>query len=70
MIYQYNGFFPQIDEEAFVAPGASVVGDVRIGAQSSVWFNAVIRGKCSGQDRRGNQRSGQCLIHDHTTIAG
>ena len=34
----------QIDSTAFIAPGAVVVGDVTIGADSSVWFSAVIRG--------------------------
>src|SRR5512143_3868476 len=33
-----------IDESAFIAPGAVVLGSVRIGAQSSVWYNAVLRG--------------------------
>jgi carbonic anhydrase/acetyltransferase-like protein (isoleucine patch superfamily) len=33
-----------IDESVFIAPGAVVLGDVRIGAQSSVWYNAVLRG--------------------------
>jgi carbonic anhydrase/acetyltransferase-like protein (isoleucine patch superfamily) len=32
-----------IDPSVFVAAGAVIVGDVHIGAQSSVWFNAVIR---------------------------
>ena len=31
-------------EHVFIAPGAQVLGDVTIGNQSSVWFNAVIRG--------------------------
>ncbi|MEV8338894.1 gamma carbonic anhydrase family protein [Leucobacter sp. NPDC077196] len=35
---------PEVDETAWVAPGAVVVGNVRIGAQSSVWYNAVLRG--------------------------
>ncbi len=35
---------PQIPESAFVAAGASVVGDVRLGAESSVWYNCVLRG--------------------------
>ena len=35
---------PTIAEDVFIAPGAVVVGDVEIGAGSSVWFNAVIRG--------------------------
>ena len=33
-----------IDPSVFVAAGAVIIGDVHIGAQSSVWFNAVIRG--------------------------
>ena len=32
-----------IDSSVFVAPGAVITGDAHIGAQSSVWFNAVIR---------------------------
>lgn len=34
----------QLDASAFVAPGAIVVGDVTLGARSSVWFNTVVRG--------------------------
>jgi carbonic anhydrase/acetyltransferase-like protein (isoleucine patch superfamily) len=33
-----------IDDSVFIAPGAIVLGDVRIGAQSSVWYTAVLRG--------------------------
>jgi carbonic anhydrase/acetyltransferase-like protein (isoleucine patch superfamily) len=33
-----------VDPSAFIAPGAVVLGDVTLGAESSVWFNAVIRG--------------------------
>ena len=33
-----------IDESVFIAPGAVMLGDVRIGAHSSVWYNAVLRG--------------------------
>lgn len=35
---------PVINESAFIAPGAVVVGDVTIGAESSVWYNSVVRG--------------------------
>ncbi|MDH6221376.1 gamma carbonic anhydrase family protein [Streptomyces pseudovenezuelae] len=35
---------PRIDEEAFVAPTASVVGDVTLQAGASVWYGAVLRG--------------------------
>lgn len=33
-----------VDESAFVAPGAMIIGEVHIAAEASVWFNAVIRG--------------------------
>jgi carbonic anhydrase/acetyltransferase-like protein (isoleucine patch superfamily) len=33
-----------LDPTAFIAPGAVVVGEVRLGARSSVWFNTVLRG--------------------------
>jgi len=35
---------PRIHPSAFVAPGATVVGDVTVGEESSVWFGAVLRG--------------------------
>ena len=34
----------RLDPTAWVAPGAVVVGDVALGARSSVWFNTVLRG--------------------------
>jgi carbonic anhydrase/acetyltransferase-like protein (isoleucine patch superfamily) len=33
-----------IDPTAFIAPGAIVLGDVHLGPESSVWYNAVLRG--------------------------
>src|SRR5215468_4972772 len=43
-ILPYKGRLPKIDPTVFIAPTASVIGDVEIGAHSSVWFNTVIRG--------------------------
>src|SRR4026207_921509 len=43
-ILPYKGKLPKIDPTVFVAPNAVVIGDVELGARSSVWFNAVIRG--------------------------
>ncbi|WP_339218722.1 gamma carbonic anhydrase family protein [Paenibacillus sp. FSL H8-0332] len=40
----YGSYIPQLDESVYVAEGAKLVGDVRISKQSSVWFNAVLRG--------------------------
>ncbi|MEW6368115.1 MAG: gamma carbonic anhydrase family protein [Acidobacteriota bacterium] len=44
MIYAYIGTRPAVDPTCFVAPGARIIGDVHVGADSSVWFNTVIRG--------------------------
>ncbi|KAG7592292.1 Trimeric LpxA-like superfamily [Arabidopsis thaliana x Arabidopsis arenosa] len=35
---------PVVDKEAFVAPSASVIGDVQIGRGSSIWYGCVLRG--------------------------
>ncbi|MBI4853313.1 MAG: gamma carbonic anhydrase family protein [Acidobacteria bacterium] len=43
-ILTYKGKHPKIDSTVFVAPNATIIGDVEIGAHSSVWFNSVIRG--------------------------
>lgn len=44
MIHHYKNIHPKIDPSAFVAKNATVIGDVIIGEQSSIWFSAVIRG--------------------------
>ncbi|WP_342387261.1 gamma carbonic anhydrase family protein [Salinicoccus bachuensis] len=44
MILDYKGNTPKINESAFIAPNATVIGDVEIGEQSSVWFGTVLRG--------------------------
>ena len=43
-IYELEGVAPRIDADAFVHPDAVVIGDVTIGAESSVWPGAVLRG--------------------------
>jgi gamma-carbonic anhydrase len=43
-VLPYRGIHPEIHETVFLADGSRVIGDVRIGADSSVWFNAVVRG--------------------------
>lgn len=44
MIKEVNGKYPIIGEDCFLAENATIVGDVTLGNQCSVWFNAVIRG--------------------------
>jgi carbonic anhydrase/acetyltransferase-like protein (isoleucine patch superfamily) len=43
-IYALGDRVPQIDPTAFVHPMATVIGDVRIGPESSIWPSAVLRG--------------------------
>jgi carbonic anhydrase/acetyltransferase-like protein (isoleucine patch superfamily) len=44
LILPYRGVMPRIDPSAFIAPGAVVIGDVEIGAESSVWPGCILRG--------------------------
>jgi carbonic anhydrase/acetyltransferase-like protein (isoleucine patch superfamily) len=59
----YNGIAPTIHESVFVAPGAYLIGDVTIGEESTVWFNAVLRGD-DGSITIGKR----CSIQDNSTI--
>ncbi|MDP1802037.1 MAG: gamma carbonic anhydrase family protein [Bacteroidota bacterium] len=43
-ILPVKGISPKLGENCFVAPNATIVGDVVMGNECSVWFNAVIRG--------------------------
>lgn len=44
MLLPFMGVVPRLGSEVFVAEGAKIVGNVEIGASSSIWFNAVLRG--------------------------
>ena len=44
MIISINGKEPQIHETSFIAPTATIIGDVTIGAHASVFYGAVLRG--------------------------
>jgi carbonic anhydrase/acetyltransferase-like protein (isoleucine patch superfamily) len=43
-IYPFQGIWPTIAEDVFIAPGAMIIGDVTIHEGASIWYNAVIRG--------------------------
>jgi len=43
-IHSFNGVMPQIADDVFIAPGAQIIGNVRIGAGSSIFYNCVLRG--------------------------
>ncbi|MBS1652237.1 MAG: gamma carbonic anhydrase family protein [Bacteroidetes bacterium] len=44
LILPVNNILPQIGENCFIAPNATIVGDVVTGKDCSFWFNAVVRG--------------------------
>jgi carbonic anhydrase/acetyltransferase-like protein (isoleucine patch superfamily) len=44
LVLPFDGVYPRIAEGVYIAPGAIVIGDVEIGANSSIWYNAAIRG--------------------------
>ncbi len=44
LVRPWRGIAPKIDATAWLAPGATVIGDVEIGAGSSLWFGTILRG--------------------------
>ena len=44
LILPHHGVWPAIDPSAFIAPSSDIIGEVSIGAESSVWFQCVLRG--------------------------
>ena len=44
LIKSVRGFTPQIAEDVYLADNATIIGDVVIGKDSSIWFNVVLRG--------------------------
>ncbi len=44
LILPFEDTWPTIAEDAFIAPNATVIGDVVIGADTGVWFNCLLRG--------------------------
>ena len=43
-IGSFQGRWPSVGDGAWIAPGASVVGDVTLGVDVSIWYAAVLRG--------------------------
>jgi carbonic anhydrase/acetyltransferase-like protein (isoleucine patch superfamily) len=64
MIYPFEGVKPRIHETAYVAKNATVVGNVEIGAHSSIWPGAVLRGDLSSITiGRYTSIQDNCVIH-------
>lgn len=43
-ILPYKGIMPKIHDSVFIAPSASIVGDVEIGEDTNIWYNCAMRG--------------------------
>ena len=65
MLHSFKEYFPKVAPNIFIAPGAHIIGRVTIGAGSSIWYNAVLRGDSTevivGQDSN---------IQDNATLHG
>lgn len=44
VLREVNGKKPELGKDCFIADNATLIGDVKMGSQCSVWFNAVVRG--------------------------
>lgn len=66
MLYRYGDAVPRLGREVFVAPTATVIGEVTLGAQSSVWFGTVLRGDV-GRIEVGERSNIQDLTMIHVT---
>ncbi len=67
MLYAFLDASPQVDPSNFIAPSADLIGDVRLGAESSVWFNCTIRGDVNFIDigARSNVQDNTCIHVTH-----
>lgn len=65
-IIAFNGKTPRVHPSAFIAPTAVLIGDVEIGAESSVWFGAVLRADHPDHGIRVGARTSiqdNCVLH-------
>lgn len=73
-IMSYKSIEPKIGPDVFVAPNASVVGDVTIGEGSSVWFGTVLRGDIErvivGKYTNIQDNTTIHVMGDHPTVIG
>ena len=80
IIKAYKGILPKIHPDAWIAESAVIIGDVEIGAYTSVWYNVVIRGDLhqirigenvnvqDGAILHVESGDGPCLVGDRVTV--
>lgn len=65
-LISFRGRVPSVHPTAFVAPTAVLIGDVEVGAESSIWFGAVLRGDHPTHGIRVGARTSiqdNCVLH-------
>ena len=75
MLRSHRGVLPSVDPSAYVDESAQVIGDVAIGAESSIWMHAVVRGDVNRIriGRRSNVQDGVVvhgMLHKHDVTIG
>lgn len=69
LILPYDGVYPEIDPTAWIAPNATIIGKVRIGAGASVWFGAVLRGDMAPIELgAGSNLQDNVVVHTDTDV--
>lgn len=63
MLIPFKDKKPNVHETVFLAPGSYVIGDVQVGKETSIWFNAVLRG-----DEDAIIIGDRCSVQDNATI--
>jgi carbonic anhydrase/acetyltransferase-like protein (isoleucine patch superfamily) len=75
MLVEYKGKGPKVSAKAFIAPTAVLIGDVTVGDDSSIWWNAVLRADMGGFPIVIGARSSiqdNCVLHsgEMATLVG
>ena len=68
-VYALGDLTPRVDRTAYIAPTATLIGDVTVGPGASIWFGVVLRGD-SGPITVGAGTNVQdlCILHEETTL--
>ena len=69
MLFKYRNILPKVEKDVFIGPGSYVIGNVKIGSKSSIWFNTIIRGDVE-KIRIGKNTNIQDLTMVHCTTKG
>lgn len=64
MLQKYKDKYPQIEKAVFVAENATIIGDVELEEDATVWFGAVLRGDSSSiKVGKGSNIQDNCTLH-------